>query len=829
MKFKHKKSVKRSLSKQLLMMFAFGMLCLALIVSVTTAWVTGNQIRSQLISESLQITRALADQSSLALIYESGDNAVDAVTTTLSFPNVTGVAILDKTKKPLLSRGEYDAQAFEYPDFDTLGDRAILLNETDKTMSFIATVYKPENTSPFAMFADDSSGSELLGLVHVVVDKEAQKTNRNTVFINNTAIAIIVTIGLLLLLSMLLKRITNPLDTLSRTMQRAQAGDTGVSAAVTGPVEIARIADVFNDMMTALNERQEELFREKERALFTLESIADGVITTNTGGQVIYLNPVAERLTGVTLTEARSLELNDIFRVFNNVSHTEEENPIEVCLRNGFVTGPLQHRFYRPRLGDEIHIKHSVAPVRNREGAVAGAVMVFHDETEARKLEQKLTYQATHDALTGLTNRPEFEKHLVEVMRNMDDNTEHALCYLDLDQFKVINDTCGHMAGDQLLQNITKLLLQRIRKNEDTLARLGGDEFVLLIEHCTLEHASIVANQLCQAVRDYRYVYESNPFTIGISIGVVPLSINCNNYQEIISKADTACFMAKEKGRNRVHVYRADDEEMVQRHGEMQVLTSITEAFDNDSFYLFYQPIVDIRNDSGICDHYEVLLRMKGRDDNWISPGYFLPAAERYNVAHKIDRHVIEKMLNWLCEHPMQLAMLKNCSINLSGMSLNDDELFDFIHEQFEKTKVPPEKICFEITETAAISHLSAATGLIRQLRELGCKIALDDFGSGMSSFAYLKNFEIDYLKIDGQFVRDILSDPIDDAMVKSINDIGHILNMTTIAEYVENEDILKRLSALGVDQAQGYYIAKPEPIENMLKNTAHENKLSQH
>jgi len=734
---------------------------------------------------------------------------------------VIGVAVLDKNKKPLLYKGEYDAQSYEYPAIETLGDKAALLDETDSAMSFVAAVYQPESSNPYAMFANDGNGRELLGMVHVVVDKSAQKTNRDTVFINNTAIAIVVTIGLLLLLSILLKRLTNPLDTLSRTMQRAQAGDTSVNASVIGPVEIARIADVFNDMMAALNERQEELYREKEQALFTLESIADGVITTNTGGQVIYLNPVAERLTGVSLVHARSQQLGDLFRVFNNVTRAEEENPIEVCLRKGVVMGPLQQRFYRPRLGDEIHIKHSVAPIKNREGAVAGAVMVFHDETEARKLEQKLTYQATHDALTGLTNRTEFENHLVEVMRNMDESTEHALCYLDLDQFKVINDTCGHLAGDQLLQNITQLLLQRIRKNEDTLARLGGDEFVLLIEHCSLEQASNVAGQLCQAVRDYRYVFEGNPFTIGISIGVVPLTINSQNYQEIISKADTACFMAKEKGRNRVHVYRADDEEMVQRHGEMQVLTSITEAFDEDSFYLFYQPIVDIDNISGVCDHYEILLRMKDRNGNWISPGYFLPAAERYNVAHKIDRHVIGKTLNWLRNHPKQLALLKSCSINLSGMSLNDDELFDFIFEQFNKTKVPPEKICFEITETAAISHLSAATGLIRQLRELGCKTALDDFGSGMSSFAYLKNFEIDYLKIDGVFVRDILSDPIDDAMVKSINDIGHILGLTTIAEYVENENILKRLSVLGVDQAQGYYIAKPEPIENMLKYDA--------
>lgn len=784
---------------------------------MATAWVTSKQIRSQLINEGLQITKNLADQSYLALIYASGENAIDAVNTTLAFPGVQGVAILNLEHASILTRGSNVNTSIKYPDNRNIRSDAQLVRETDNLIYFIAPVYEPVDTNNQSLFYKETDSRNLLGIVHVEVNKESLVKHRNTVFINNIGIAIVVTIVILFFLHAALKRITDPLDILSRTMIRAQKGEKDVIAEIKGPAEITSIAEVYNNMMLALGERQDELFRQKEQAQITLESIADGVITTNTEGEIVYLNPVAERLIGCTTEQAVRLELKDVFKVYNVKTRIEERNPISICLEKGIMLGPMQHRLYRPETGDEIHIKDSVAPIRNNDGGISGTVMVFHDETEARKLEERLSYQATHDALTGLTNRTEFESYLVKVINNIDENSEHALCYLDLDQFKVINDTCGHMAGDQLLQNITNLLLQRIRKNEDALARLGGDEFVLLIENCSIEQASKVANQICQAVQEYRYVYDGNPFAVGISIGVVPLNRNTHDYQEVISKADAACFMAKEKGRNRVHVYLPDDEELLQRHGEMQVLSGIADAFDNGRFHLFYQPIVSMNDADNLTKHYEILLRMKDSDDNWMSPGYFLPAAERYNMAPMIDRWVIKETLSWLQRHPEHLFQLRSCSINLSGVSLNDAELFNYILEQFENTRVPAKKICFEITETSAITHLAGATSLISQLRELGCQTALDDFGSGMSSFAYLKNFPIDYLKIDGIFVKDMLSDPIDDAMVKSINDIGHILGLTTIAEYVENEEIFARLREIGVDKAQGYYLAKPQPIEMIL------------
>ena len=818
MKLKRIISSNISFSRQLFLVFTFGMLSLALVASIATAWITSKQIRSQLISESLQVTRNLADQSYLALIYASGENAIDAVNTTLAFPGVKGVAILDLNHEQILSKGTYIDKSVSYPANKDLMLDAQLVSETESMLYFIAPVYEPIDTEQQSLFFKESSDRQLLGIVHVEVGKGTLDTNRNTIFTNNIAIAVIVTIGILFLLHAVLRRMTDPLDVLSKTMVRAQKGEKNVIAEINGPAEIENIAEVYNNMMLSLNERRDELFRQKERALITLESIADGVITTNTEGQIIYLNPVAERLIGYTTEQAMNLDLHKVFKLFNVKTHVEEQNPINICLQNGVMLGPMQHRLYRPELGDEIHIKDSVAPIRDRDGGISGSVMVFHDETEARKLEEKLSYQATHDALTGLTNRTEFENYLVKVIDNIDEDTEHALCYLDLDQFKVINDTCGHMAGDQLLQNITNLLMQRIRKNEDALARLGGDEFVLLIENCSIDQASHVANQIVQAVQEYRYVYDGNPFNVGISIGVVPLNNQTHNYQEVISKADAACFMAKEKGRNRVHVYLPDDEELLQRHGEMQILSDIADAFDNDRFFLFYQPIVSTSLADNLTRHYEILLRMKDSEGNWMSPGYFLPAAERYNMAPKIDRWVIRETLLWLKKHPEHLSQLRSCSINLSGVSLNDAELFAYIHTQFEETRVPAKKICFEITETSAITHLAGATTLISKLRDLGCQTALDDFGSGMSSFAYLKNFPIDYLKIDGIFVKDMLNDPIDDAMVKSINDIGHILGLKTIAEFVENEEIFARLQELGVDEAQGYYLAKPQPVEILLK-----------
>jgi len=787
--------------------------------SITTAWFASKQMRSQVINEGLKVTENLAGQSLLALLYASADNAQEAVNAALSFPGVNHVSLIDKDNKILLNKGELKKEKLLMLPNDLKKDEARIILESSNAWHIVAPVYTDESNenSEDSLYVDEAVEKELLGSVYVVVTKDALNKIQSTIFITNIGIALIITTVIIFLLHAVLKRLTKPLDSLSDTMLKARQGDNQAKASLKGPQEIVYIASVFNEMIGALAERQDALYKEKEQALITLESIADGVITTDIKGQVLYLNPVAERLTGWQTEEVNGHALDEIFQIFNEQSREKEINPVIRCLEKGWMLGSKQHCMLRPRIGDDIFVEDTVAPTRDKDGIITGTVMVFHDVTEARDMAQKLSYQATHDSLTGLINRSDFERYLVNILERVDEKTEHALCYLDLDQFKVINDTCGHMAGDQLLQNIAELLSQRIRKTEDTLARIGGDEFVLLLENCPLEQAEKIAKSMCEIVQDYRFVWNDNPFTVGISIGVVPLNINSHDYQDVLSKADTACYMAKEKGRNRVHTYLVDDEELMQRQSEMKVVSSITEAYENELFQLFYQPIVPIDHPERTTQHYELLLRMKDKKGNWLPPGFFLPAAERYNLVHKVDRWVIRTALNWLARNPEHLAQLSCCAINLSGMSLNDEKLFDFIAMQFEATEVPPEKICFEITETAAITNLAKAIGFINQLRELGCQSALDDFGSGMSSFAYLKNFPIDYLKIDGMFVKDILSDPIDNAMVKSINDIGHVLGLKTIAEFVENEGIFSRIKDLGIDEAQGYHIAKPQPIDMLL------------
>jgi diguanylate cyclase (GGDEF)-like protein/PAS domain S-box-containing protein len=799
------------------MIFAFSILGLAVISAIGSAWFASKQMRTQLVDESIQVTENFAKQSLLALLYDSAENAHEAANVALSFPGVDYINLTNSDGKILLRKGNLKAEKIIiFPkDFESK-DQAEIIHESSDAWHVVAPVYTPgKNINE--VFMDEDTERENMGSVYVVVNKNALNKIQKTIFLTNMGIALLITLIIVFLLRAILIRITRPLDRLSEAMLLAQKGDSNVKARLEGPKEIVRIASVFNEMMATLVERQDALYKEKEQALITLESIADGVITTDINGQVLYLNPVAERLTGWHTEEVKDHALDEIFILFDEQTHKKEENPIMRCLELGWMQGMSQHCMLRPKFGNEIFVEDSVAPIRDNNGVITGTVMVFHDVTEARNMANKISYQATHDSLTGLINRADFERYLMDILERIDEKTEHALCYLDLDQFKVINDTCGHMAGDQLLQNISELMSLRIRKTEDTLARLGGDEFVLLLENCSLEQASKIAQNLCDAIQEYRFVWQDKPFTIGISIGVVALNINSHDFQDVLSKADTACYMAKEQGRNRVHTYLVDDEELMQRQSEMKVVSSITEAYENDLFHIFYQPIVPIEHPERMTEHYEILLRMQDKNGDWLPPGFFLPAAERYNLVHKVDRWVVRTTLSWLARNQKHLAQLKCCAINLSGMSLNDELLFDFIAKQFKLTEVPPEKICFEITETAAITNLARAIGFINRLRDLGCKSALDDFGSGMSSFAYLKNFPIDYLKIDGMFVKDIINDPIDNAMVKSINDIGHVLGLQTIAEFVEDEEIFQRLKELGIDEAQGYHIAKPQNIDQLL------------
>ena len=444
-------------------------------------------------------------------------------------------------------------------------------------------------------------------------------------------------------------------------------------------------------------------------------------------------------------------------------------------------------------------------------------------EKTLRESDARLSHQASHDDLTGLLNRREFDSRLNRALQQAQvDKSEHILCYLDLDQFKVINDTCGHIAGDELLRQLGSVLQLSIRKH-DTLARLGGDEFGILMEHCDIEHATTVAENLCKQVEEYRFTWENQSYSVGVSIGLVAINQYSANAVDLFQAADVACYAAKNAGRNRVHIYAEDNAIAMQHQGEMQWIVRINKAIEEDRFKLYAQPIAPLVNkDTGF--HFEVLLRMVGEDGKIIPPGSFLPAAERYDLMTKLDRIVIDKVFEFLRNRQDCIDKLTMCSVNLSGQSLTDPSFLDYVVDLFLQHDIPPEKICFEITETAAIANLATASRFIHLMKGQGCFFALDDFGSGLSSFAYLKNLPVDYLKIDGMFVRDIGDDPIDYAMVKSINEIGQILDKKTIAEFVENDLILEKLMEIGVDYAQGYVISHPEPIEEIRISTDGQN-----
>jgi len=439
-------------------------------------------------------------------------------------------------------------------------------------------------------------------------------------------------------------------------------------------------------------------------------------------------------------------------------------------------------------------------------------LVTCEDISEARILTEQLEYQAQHDSLTGLINRTEFERRMRRILKSDFNETQHALCYLDLDQFKVINDTCGHLAGDELLYSISEVLNSIVRKR-DTLARIGGDEFAVLLEHCPFDQAERVAKDLLHAIEEFRFVWQENRFTLSVSIGLVRIDDNSGNLIDIMSAADAACYAAKDGGRNRINVYSPDDIELSKWRDEMQWVSRINHALEENKFRIASQRIIPLHQGSGNKEgkHYELLLRMEDENGGLIFPGSFLPAAERYNLTVKLDHWVVRTALQWLADHEEELEQLALCAINLSGHTLSDKEFLKFVITEFKDSGIPPEKICFEITETAAIANLTDARYFIQALKSIGCCFALDDFGAGLSSFNYLKNLPVDYLKIDGAFVRDITKDPIDFAMVRSINEIGKVMGKKTIAEFVESEEILNALQAIGVDYAQGYSVGKPE------------------
>ena len=571
--------------------------------------------------------------------------------------------------------------------------------------------------------------------------------------------------------------------------------------------------------ITKQRELSDLISEQHELLRVTLQSIGDAVITTDAAGVVTWLNPVAERMTGWQNDDARGRLVSQVFHIVNEETRALTENPVYTCIQHGKIAGLANHTLLISRDGNEYGIEDSAAPIRNTQGVILGVVLVFHDVSEQRRMSSEMSYRAKHDPLTGLVNRAEFETRLRSVLsKSHEENRVHALLFIDLDQFKLVNDACGHTAGDQLLQQVSKLLGESIR-SRDTLARLGGDEFAVILEYCSPEQAGRVAEQICHRMDDFRFVHDGRRFRIGASIGLVPVDSRWNTIAALMQAADTSCYAAKEAGRNRVHTWFDTDLAMRARHGEMQWAARLEQAFDEDRFVLYAQRIDALHGNShGL--HLEVLIRMLDDNGDLIQPAAFLPAAERFHLISRIDRFVLDRVIHNLTSLKSLVGLDMLC-VNLSGQSIGDRAFHKYAIDVLTKAgSAICSRVCLEITETAAVTNIADASVFIDQTRALGVRIALDDFGAGASSFGYLKNLKVDILKIDGQFIRDLIEDPLDAAAVSCFVEVARVINVQTVAEFVESTAVFVRVRELGIDFAQGYLMHKPEPIDNLLGST---------
>ncbi len=558
--------------------------------------------------------------------------------------------------------------------------------------------------------------------------------------------------------------------------------------------------------------KQERLF---ETILYNMEN---AVIATDRNNRVHYMNSVAENMTGWEMESALNEKIEDVLILKYNNSK-RKFNLLDLIERNGEkIPCIIDNSILENRNSKITPVEGTITNIMDDNGQVEGQVFMLRDITCIKRMNDTISYQASHDLLTGLVNREGFSIHLKNLIDNAKKvkSLQHALLYLDIDQFKVINDTAGHAAGDELLLKITKIILSVVR-NSDTCARLGGDQFGILLDNSSPEQAKVIAKRLHLQLHNFQLTWGGKIFKINSSIGLVIIDSNSKDSQSVLANADDACYLAKEEGGDRIRIYETTNYNLKKRRGDMQWVSRIIRALEEDRFQLYYQPIVPLFNPEKFRSKYEILLRKIDQNGNVILPGDFMPAAERYNLMPAIDRCVIKNAMMHFKRIKQKTKIKKLFSINLSAASLADETFLDFVYEQFEEININPEGICFEITESIAVSNISGARKFMNSLKKIGCTFALDDFGSGFSSFSYLKDLPADYLKIDGSYVKDIDEDPVNYAMVEAINSMSHVIGMKTIAEYVQDTAVRQKVKEIGVDFIQGYHVAHPQPISNMI------------
>ncbi|MGY6277323.1 EAL domain-containing protein [Methylomonas sp. MgM2] len=778
-------SIKSKLLAIVLASSFFAMLVSFLILVVINV----SEVKRKAHDDLLAAANLIANRSVAAVMFDDPLLAKENLNSLTNLPNLQNACVYDR-------QGDLFA-SLDITQTACPNDSTGLRTEVDQLTLF---VHQP-------MIAD----KDKIGSVFIISDLSSALT-RQLKLVGLVLIVLFIALCAAFLLTIpMLNKVAKPITSLVKTTKKiSQNYDYSLRAKKYSRDEIGILVDAFNDMLETVESKNKSLVDLKNNYQALYDNNPTMVFDLNLQGQILSVNQFGAKQIGLNVDDLYGLSIL-------NFTHPDDIASSQLFFEQ-CVTYPRQVHKQEKRFicnnGNIIWVRETARLV-NTKHQNKHFLLVCEDITETKRLADKIAYQASHDELTGLTNRRQFDIYVQDLVAQAHaDKSSHIMCYLDLDQFKVVNDTCGHLAGDELLRQLGELLRQHVRKT-DILARLGGDEFGILMAHCSREQALITGDKLRNAIADFQFAWESRSFSISVSIGITLIDHTSGNAVDILKEADAACYAAKEKGRNRVHVFSSTDEELAERQGEMQWVEKIRLGIDENRFEIYGQLIVPtIDRNEGL--HFECLLRYRDEQGNIIPPGAFLPAAERYNMAPALDRWVITNLFKYLSTTPGFTERLELCSVNMSGLSLSDENMLEFISEQFNYWQIPAHKICFEITETAAISNLSYARDFIDTLHKRGCLFSLDDFGSGLSSFAYLKNLPVDFLKIDGLFVKDILEDKIDLTMVKSINEVGHVMSKKTIAEFVENKDIFDLLKKLGVNYAQGYGIAKPVPLQEL-------------
>jgi diguanylate cyclase (GGDEF)-like protein/PAS domain S-box-containing protein len=556
------------------------------------------------------------------------------------------------------------------------------------------------------------------------------------------------------------------------------------------------------------------LSRSKRQAQYTLESIGEGVVTTDNDGRIDYMNRAAENIIGVNRDDATGHRVGELFTLVDDSDRRSLGDPVDRCLSMRRRVNMGRRAVMVTHDGEHEHsVELSASPIRGPGDSISGAVVVFHDVGELRGLTRKMSYQAAHDPMTGLINRREFERRLDEAMDSAhSDEAVHMLFYMDLDRFKAVNDSCGHLAGDNMLREVATLIKEQVRES-DFVGRLGGDEFGVLLIGCPIEKARQIATDICNAVADYRFVWKDKIFNIGISIGLVEISHVSGTVQDVMAAADSACYVAKQEGRGRVHIYSARDEVIARERGDIQWLRELQAALHEGTFQLAVQPIISMTRTAESGPAIEILLRMpdiRGGDSDTAD---FLRPAERYQLMPQIDRWVVNATLAAIAGGEIRLAGSRSCAVNLSGQTIADESFLGFVVEALDRSGVAPSSICFEVTEKAILENVQQAQRFIEVLHGIGCEFALDDFGSGMGAFASLKDLPIDYLKIDGKYTRNLQTDQVNQEMVSAMIKLARTLQFRVVAEQVEHQEDFDWLRDIGIDFVQGHFVERPASL----------------